>query len=144
APEVQAGWAVFGNWLTKAPQPGGRRGVVSGLGGCGAIPMARCAMLGIGCRFLRWRMASRKQIDRFLECAPIDMANERDHIAADVAFAAIKHLLFDVNPEPVRSAANRARPGAIGATALQSDPAARDLVLDADRAGIGGQLLGGH
>jgi hypothetical protein len=51
-------------------------------------------------------MASRKQIDRFLECAPVDMANERDHIAADVAFAAIKHLLFDVNPEPVRSAVN--------------------------------------
>jgi hypothetical protein len=106
--------------------------------------MARGAVTGAGGRFLRWRMASRKQIDRFLECAPVDMANERDHIAADVAFAAIKHLLFDVNPEPIRPAANRARPGAIGATALQSDPASRDLVLDADRAGIGGQVLGGQ
>ena len=71
-----------------------------------------------------------------IKSAPVQMLDEGDDIAAPLAAAAMPNLLPGVNRESVGAAALRAWSAALGATAVQFDPAPRDFILNADSAGL--------
>jgi len=68
--------------------------------------------------------------------APIQMLDKGDDIAASLAAAAIPNLLVGIDCESVGAAALRAWSAALGAAAVQFDPAPRDFIINADSAGL--------
>jgi hypothetical protein len=64
------------------------------------------------------------------------MLDEGDDIAASLAAAAIPNLLAGIDCESVGAAALRAWSAALGAPAVQFDPAPRDFILNGDSAGL--------
>ena len=68
--------------------------------------------------------------------APIQMLDKGNDIAASLAAAAIPNLLVGIDCETVGAAAVRAWSAALGAAAVQFNPAPRDFILDANSAGL--------
>ena len=64
------------------------------------------------------------------------MLDKGDDIAASLAAAAIPNLLVGIDCESVGAAALRAWSAALGAAAVQFDPATRDFIINADSAGL--------
>ena len=98
--------------------------------------MARYAATGASGRFL-CRGAARKQSDGLAKGQLVEMAHERDDIAAARASAAIPDLLFQVDGEAVEPAAYRARAATLGDPGGEFDPPAGNFAFEANGTGHG-------
>jgi hypothetical protein len=71
-----------------------------------------------------------QRLNRFHECAGIEMPHKLDDIASDIAVATTKDLLAGIDAEAISAAAYGARATAISAT-VKRDAASLAFILDA-------------